>query len=50
MDISIVSQGEKRYAISRLRLKEKVQDYMRSQSGTHFDPQVIELFLSMMND
>ena len=30
--------------------KEKAQDYMRSQSGTHFDPQVVELFLSMMND
>jgi PAS domain S-box-containing protein len=29
---------------------EKVREYMRSQSGTHFDPQVVELFLSMMND
>lgn len=29
---------------------EKVLDYIRSQSGTHFDPQVVELFLNAVTE
>ncbi len=28
--------------------KEKVLDYIREQSGTHFDPQIVEAFLKLM--
>jgi putative nucleotidyltransferase with HDIG domain len=28
---------------------DKVREYIRSQSGTHFDPQVVELFLSVVD-
>ena len=30
--------------------KEKVTEYIRSGTGTHFDPELVELFLSMVND
>lgn len=29
---------------------EKIREYIREQSGQHFDPQVVEAFLSMMDD
>ena len=28
----------------------KTLDYLRESSGTHFDPQITEMFLSMMQD
>jgi HD-GYP domain-containing protein (c-di-GMP phosphodiesterase class II) len=30
--------------------EEKVRDYIRSQSGTHFDPQVVDVFMQLQND
>jgi len=30
--------------------KEKVHDHLREQAGAHFDPQVVEAFLSMMHE
>ena len=29
---------------------EKALDYIREQAGTHFDPQVVEVFLKMQSD
>ncbi|MCX6068852.1 MAG: hypothetical protein NT121_24405 [Chloroflexi bacterium] len=30
--------------------EEKVQEHIRSLSGTHLDPQVVELFLQLANE
>ena len=29
--------------------KEKVREHIRSSSGTHFDPQVVDLFMQIPN-
>jgi len=30
--------------------KEKMLEYVKEGSGKHFDPQVVELFLALVND
>jgi response regulator RpfG family c-di-GMP phosphodiesterase len=30
--------------------KEKVLDYIKSESGTHFDPKVVEIFIKLINE
>ena len=44
------SENDCRKVGIRFPVKEKVQDYIRSLSGTDLDPHVVELFLKLVNE